>query len=75
MLFIDTNHPMYRPLWVRLVIVGACAGWAVVEFVNHEPFWSTLVGGLALYAAYALLLTFKPSVDKPGETISTSEQD
>lgn len=63
MMIIDTKHPFYRPLWVRLLIVGFCALWTGVEFYNHEPFWGTVVGGIAVYAAYALLITFKPSVD------------
>ncbi|MCZ7466629.1 hypothetical protein [Rhizobium rhizogenes] len=64
MLNIDTSHPLYRPLWVRLLIVGFCAAWAVIEFVNREFFWGTIVGGIAAYAAYELLVKFKPaSVD------------
>lgn len=61
MLNIDTSHPLYRPLWVRLLIVGLCTAWAVIEFVNREFFWGTLVGGIAAYAAYELLLKFKPA--------------
>ncbi|MEJ8309077.1 hypothetical protein [Agrobacterium larrymoorei] len=75
MLLIDTNHPMYRPLWVRLLIVGVCAGWAVLEFINNEPFWMTVVGGIALYSAYVLLLTFKPSDQKPEEPVVRPEQE
>lgn len=60
MLNIDTSHPLYRPLWVRLLIVGFCAAWAVIEFVNREFFWGTIVGGIAAYAAYELLLKFIP---------------
>lgn len=60
MLNIDTSHPLYRPLWVRLLIVGFCAAWAVIEFVNREFFWGTIVGGIAAYAAYELLVKFKP---------------
>lgn len=61
MLNIDTSHPLYRPLWVRLLIVGFCAAWAVIEFVNREFFWGTIVGGIGAYAAYELLLKFKPA--------------
>lgn len=61
MLNIDTSHPLYRPLWVRLLIVGFCAAWAVIEFVNREFFWGTIVGGIAAYAAYELLVKFKPA--------------
>ncbi|KAA3513228.1 hypothetical protein [Agrobacterium rosae] len=70
MLIIDTSHPIYRPLWVRLLIVGFCAGWAIIEFVNHEIFWATVVGGVAVYSAYVLLITFKPPPEKVEEPAS-----
>lgn len=63
MTIIDTNHPLYRPLWVRLLIVAVCGLWCAVEFYNQEPFWGTIVGGIAVYSAYVLLLTYKPPVD------------
>lgn len=70
MLFIDPNHPLYRPLWVRLLIVGVCLGWAVVEFTTGGPFWGVLVGGIGCYAAWALLLNFHPRpLDEPGATV------
>lgn len=78
MLNIDTSHPLYRPLWVRLLIVGFCAAWAVIEFVNREFFWGTIVGGIAAYAAYELLVKFKPvSADdaaKAGADKTVSEE-
>lgn len=78
MLNIDTSHPLYRPLWVRLLIVGFCAAWAVIEFVNREFFWGTIVGGIAAYAAYELLLKFKPAssgdVGKDGADKVASDQ-
>ncbi|MFK3692284.1 hypothetical protein ACI2J4_18665 [Agrobacterium tumefaciens] len=61
MLNIDTSHPLYRPLWVRLLIVGFCAAWAIIEFVNREFFWGTIVAGIGAYAAYELLVKFKPA--------------
>ncbi|EHJ98803.1 MULTISPECIES: hypothetical protein [Rhizobium/Agrobacterium group] len=64
MLIIDTSHPLYRRLWVRLLIVGFCAAWSVIEFVNREFFWGTVVGGVAVYAAYELLLKFKPASEE-----------
>lgn len=64
MLNIDTSHPIYRPLWVRLLIVGFSTAWAILEFVNHEIFWATVVGGVAAYSAYVLLITFKPPAEK-----------
>ncbi|WP_288431602.1 hypothetical protein [uncultured Agrobacterium sp.] len=76
MLFIDTSHPIYRPLWARLLIVGFCSAWAVVEFVNNQIFWATVVGGVAVYSAYVLLISFKPAAPKPEEaTPPPSEED
>ncbi|QCL94520.1 hypothetical protein [Agrobacterium tumefaciens] len=73
MLNIDTSHPLYRPLWVRLLIVGFCAAWAVIEFVNREFFWGTIVAGIGAYAAYELLLKFKPAGDAPKSGNSADE--
>ncbi|MFK0384220.1 hypothetical protein [Agrobacterium sp. NPDC090273] len=72
MLNIDTSHPLYRPIWVRLLIVGFCAAWAVVEFVNREFFWGTVVGGIAVYAGYVLLVAFKPG--PAADEIKTNEE-
>lgn len=68
MTIIDTDHPLYRPLWVRVLIVGFCAIWCGVEFYNQQPFWGTITGGIAAYSAYVLLLTYKPPADAQGET-------
>lgn len=73
MLNIDTSHPLYRPLWVRLLIVGFCAAWAVIEFVNREFFWGTIVAGIGAYAAYELLLKFKPANDAAKSARGTDE--
>ncbi|KQQ61285.1 hypothetical protein ASF69_02445 [Rhizobium sp. Leaf311] len=75
MLNIDTSHPIYRPLWVRLLIVGFCAGWAIIEFVNHEIFWATVVGGVAVYSAYVLLITFKPQAEKVEDPATLPQTD
>ena len=60
MKLIDPAHPIYRPLWVRLLIVGVCLGWAVFELIGGAPFWAVLFGALGVYAAWVLLLTWKP---------------
>ncbi|NTJ43071.1 hypothetical protein G6L28_10730 [Agrobacterium larrymoorei] len=75
MFMIDTSHPMYRPLWVRLLIVGFCSAWTVVELVNRQIFWATVVGGIAVYSAYVLLIAFKPAPEKAEETVSPTNAD
>jgi hypothetical protein len=58
--FLDTEHPMFRPLWVRVLIVALCLGWAVFEFVDGSPFWGVIFLGLGGYAAYAFFAASEP---------------
>ncbi|MDM9628976.1 hypothetical protein QTL95_24050 [Rhizobium sp. S152] len=60
MQLIDPNHPAYRPLWVRILIVGVCLGWSVLEFTKGDPFWGVLSCGAGVYAAYMLFWNYKP---------------
>jgi hypothetical protein len=50
--FLDTDHPMFRPLWVRILVVGFAGGWAVFEFVAGSPGWGLVFAALAGYAAW-----------------------
>lgn len=52
---IEPEHPIYRPLWVRLLIVGLLAGWSILELTKGSPFWGIIAGGVGLFAAYELL--------------------
>lgn len=60
--FLDADHPMLRPLWVRLVILALCFGWAAFEFVGGSPLWGMVFGALGAYAAWAFFLA---APDKP----------
>lgn len=58
--FLDTDHWMLRPLWVRVLIVALCVGWAAMEFgllgflglPVGSPFWGVIFLALGVYAAY-----------------------
>jgi hypothetical protein len=53
------SNPFYRPLWIRLLIVGSLAVWTVVEvYVSKSPFWGTLVAALFAYCAWMFLITY-----------------
>jgi len=54
--FIDTDHPMLRPLWVRVLLVAICLGWAAFEFTRASPTWGVVFLALGLYAAWAFFL-------------------
>lgn len=58
--FLDTDHPMLRPLWVRILVVAACLGWAVLEFTGGSPFWGMLFGALGVYAAWSFFVAAPP---------------
>jgi hypothetical protein len=45
MQLIDPNHPVYRPLWVRILIVAVCFSWALMETTRGDPFWAVLAAG------------------------------
>lgn len=75
MQLIDPNHPVYRPLWVRLLVVGVCLGWAAIEAVTGAPFWAVIVGALGIYAAWILLLTFNPQAPEANVAAAPDAED
>ncbi|MAY63485.1 MAG: hypothetical protein CML29_14880 [Rhizobiales bacterium] len=56
----DFNHPFFKPLWIRILVTGACLVWGVFEFMTGAPFWGVLFCGLGAMAAYGLFVTFDP---------------
>jgi hypothetical protein len=56
MKFFDFSHPLYKPLWVRALIVGICAAWSLFEFVSGTQAWAMLFGGLGAVAFYGLFI-------------------
>lgn len=57
---IDPDHPFYRPLWIRLLIIALCAFWTAVEFRNNENTWGMIFLAVTTYTACTLLIFFKP---------------
>ncbi|TCL93600.1 hypothetical protein C8J38_10222 [Rhizobium sp. PP-WC-2G-219] len=72
--FIDPDHPFYRPLWRRLLIVGSCALWTAVEFWNGASTWGMIFLAVTAYTSATLIVFFKPTtistdvVPQPTET-------
>lgn len=60
--FLQLEHPIYRPLWVRVAIVAACLGWALFEFTSGSPFWGVLFGALGLYSAWGFFIVFDKAI-------------
>ena len=57
--FLDTSHPWLRPLWVRVLLVALCFGWAVLEFATMSPFWGVIFLALGAYAAWGFFVAFE----------------
>lgn len=58
--FFDLDHPFFKPLWLRVVVVALCLGWAVFEFTLGSPGWAMLFGAVGVYSAYRFFVTFAP---------------
>ncbi len=69
---IDLDHPFYKPLWARLLIVGACGIWAGFEFYSGAAFWGVIVSAVGIYAAYKLFYEFGR---RPQVNIAEDDQD
>lgn len=55
----EQQHPFYKPLWRRVVIVIVIAIWLAVEFwQSGVGLWSTLAFGMLVYALYIFFLTW-----------------
>jgi len=64
MKFLDTDHPFFRPLLVRLAVVAVAAGWGVFELWMGSPVWATVFFGFAAVSVYGFFIDFNPP-DKP----------
>lgn len=50
----------FRPLWLRVGIVIACAGWAALEWANGESGWAMLATGLTGWGVWSFLIAYEP---------------
>ena len=65
--FFDFSHPIYRPLWVRLAVVGGSLGWAAVEAWRGSPGWALIFGAAGAVALWGLFLTYDPDAGKAAD--------
>lgn len=72
MKLIDPSHAFYRPLWVRILIVASLIAWFGLELMIGASFWLVIVGALAVYCTWMLILRFPEP--KPAEPV-VSEKD
>ena len=58
--FLDVQSPIFRPLWVRILIVGICAVWTVLEIKGGNGFWAILFGAATLFLGHQFFVVFDP---------------
>jgi hypothetical protein len=59
--FLNPQHPWFIPLWRRVLVVGICALWALLEFATGSPSWGILFGALGVYCAHQFFIVFDPT--------------
>lgn len=58
---LDASHPFFRPLWLRVLVVGVTCGWALVEVVTGSPGWAIIFGAMGAMALWKLLIAYAPA--------------
>ncbi|PIO99243.1 hypothetical protein [Pleomorphomonas carboxyditropha] len=72
----DLNHPFYRPLWRRVLLVAVTGLWASYEnFVVKDPMWMVLTAGVFVYAAWVFLIKWVDPADKPAEITGVADEE
>ncbi len=70
----DSEHPFFRPLWLRIAIVALCLFWAGIEFATDTPFWGMIALGAAAYGVWQFFYVYKPiSEDAPSTPADPKE--
>ena len=61
----EADHPFYRPLWVRICLVGVLVLWSILEWTYQEPFWGILTAAAAAWAIWTFLVQYDPDAPAP----------
>ncbi|PTV97515.1 hypothetical protein C8J27_101631 [Rhodobacter aestuarii] len=59
------DHPMFKPLVVRIAVVGFCFAWAAFEVVSTKSYmWAAIFAAAGAYAGWHLLIKYTPPAPK-----------
>lgn len=75
--FIDTDHPAFKPVWIRVVTTAVCLAWGAFELATGSPFWAIIFLGLGAYCVYAFFFDFHPEdhpFQRPPESTGTPKE-
>lgn len=56
----DVQSPIFRPLWLRIVIVAFTSCWTVFEAISGNTIWALIFGVAATYLAHQFFIAFDP---------------
>ena len=59
----NVQSAFFIPVWRRVVVVAASAGWSVVEWMNDSPGWAVLFLAIAVYCGHQFFVAFDPPED------------
>lgn len=54
------DDPRYRPLWLRILVVGICIGWGLFELSTGAVGFAMLFLAAGGYVAWRFFVTFAP---------------
>lgn len=57
----EVRHPLLKPLWRRIALVGACAFISILDFLGGRLIWGVIFGAIGLYLAYQFFIAFDPT--------------
>jgi hypothetical protein len=70
----DHEHPFFRPLWRRILVVVICAAWAVFEYTMGSSGWALAALGFTAYAIWQFFYLYKPvDPDAPASDAGPAE--
>jgi hypothetical protein len=64
MKLLDTDHPFFKPLWIRIAVFAFTAAWAAFEVWTGSYFWACLFGAFAALSFHGFFIDFDPSRHK-----------
>lgn len=57
---LDLDDPRYRPLWLRILLVGICIGWGLFELLVGSTGFALIFLAMGGYVAWRFFVTFAP---------------
>jgi len=60
MKILDVQHPFFKPMYRRILVVALCLGWGAFEFNGGYPGWGMLFVAVGIYCGWIFFFNFHP---------------